>query len=125
MKIAIATNDYARVSGHAGQARHWLLYDSYTDPLEPQRIELDKRQVFHHWEDEGLHPLDGVEVIVAGSAGDGFRRRMEARGVQVLLTGERDAARAFSAVLAGELLPEPGFDPSLILCRLLDRFSRH
>lgn len=125
MKIAIATKDYMHVSGHAGQARHWLLYDSDAASPEPQRIQLDKPQVFHHWDEEGPHPLDGVTVIVAGSAGDGFRRRMAQRGVDVLLTSEKDAERAFSAVLAGDVLPEPGFDPSLVLCRLLDLFSRH
>jgi hypothetical protein len=86
---------------------------------------LEKAQVFHHWESDAPHPLDGVSVIVAGSAGDGFLRRMATRGVQVLLTSERDATRAFSAVLKGEILPDPAFDPSLLLCRLRDLFSRH
>lgn len=125
MKIAIATNDYSHVSGHAGQARHWLLYDSDTPSPEPLRIQLEKAQVFHHWDEEGSHPLDDVAVIVAGSAGDGFRRRMSKRGVAVLLTSERDAEQALSAVLKGAVLPEPGFDPSLLLCRLFDLFSKH
>jgi predicted Fe-Mo cluster-binding NifX family protein len=125
MKIAIATNDYTRVAGHAGQARHWLLYDSDLDTPEPRRIQLEKAQVFHHWDSDAPHPLDGISVIVAGSAGDGFLRRMTKRGVQVLLTGERDATRALSAVLNGELLPDPTFDPSLLLCRLRDLFSKH
>ena len=125
MKIAIATNDYTRVAGHAGQARHWLLYDSDLAALEPRRVQLEKAQVFHHWESDEPHPLDGIAVIVAGSAGEGFLRRMAKRGVQVLLTGERDATRAFTAVLNGELLPDPAFDPSLLLCGLRDLFSKH
>jgi len=40
-------------------------------------------------------------------------------------TGEPDAARAPTALLAGEVLPEPGCDPSLLLCRLRDLFSKH
>lgn len=125
MKIAIATNDYTHVAGHAGQARHWLLYDSDSAAPEPERIHLERSQVFHHWESDGPHPLDGISVILAGSAGDGFLRRMEKRGVQVLLTGERDATRALAAVLKGEVLPDPAFDPSLLLCRLRDLFSKH
>ena len=112
MKIAIATNDYTQVAGHAGQARHWLRYDSEAPNLAPERIQLEKAQVFHHWEDEGPHPLDGTAVIIAGSAGDGFLRRMAKRDVQVLLTGERDATRALTAVLNGEVLPDPAFDPA-------------
>ena len=27
MRIAIATKDFTAVSGHAGQARQWLVYD--------------------------------------------------------------------------------------------------
>lgn len=125
MKIAIATKDFTRVAGHAGQARHWLLYDSDSAAPVPLRIELAKAQVFHHWEGDDPHPLDGVAVIVAGSAGDGFRRRMAKRGVDLLLTGEPDAARALTAVLKGEVLPDPTFDPSLLLCRLRDLFSKH
>jgi hypothetical protein len=125
MKIAVATNDYTRVAGHAGQARHWLLYDSDAADREPRRVDLTRAQVFHHWEEEGPHPLDGISVIIAGSAGDGFQRRMAERGVQVLLTSERDAVRAFAAVLAGEVLPAPGFDPSRLLCRVRDMFSKH
>jgi len=71
MKIAIATNDYTQVSGHAGQARDWLLYDSDAASDEPERIRLSKAQVFHNWEGEGTHPLDEVAVIVAASAGEG------------------------------------------------------
>ncbi|WP_295454486.1 hypothetical protein [uncultured Thiodictyon sp.] len=125
MKIAIATKDFTRVAGHAGQARHWLLYDSEAPAPEPLRIELEKAQVFHHWEGDGPHPLDGVAVMVAGSAGEGFRRRMGKRAVDVLLTGEPNAGRALAAVLKGEVLPDPTFDPSVLVCRLRDLFSKH
>jgi predicted Fe-Mo cluster-binding NifX family protein len=127
MKIAIATKDFIHVAGHAGQSRHWLLYDSEAGAPEAQRVTLDKSQVFHHWEEAGSgpHPLDGIEAIIAGSAGDGFLRRMQARGIEVLLTGETDAAKALAAVLAGEVLPDPRFNPSLLLCKLRDIFSKH
>jgi hypothetical protein len=64
-------------------------------------------------------------VIIAGSAGDGFLRRMQQRGIEVLLTGEKDAAKALAAVLAGEVLPDARFNPTLVLCKLRDLFSRH
>jgi predicted Fe-Mo cluster-binding NifX family protein len=130
MKIAIATKDFASVSGHAGQARCWLLYelgDHRADaPLpKPARIELDKQQLFHHFDDNGPHPLDGVEIMLAGSAGDGFVRHMKKRGADVLLTGETDPSRALAHLISGEPLPEQRFDITTSLCKLRDLFARH
>lgn len=127
MKIAIATDDFEKVSGHAGQAIRWLLYDCMPggEVGLAERIALSPPQVFHHWDDSGPHPLDGVEIIVARSGGDGFLRRMQKRGVAVLLTSETSADAALLKVLAGEALPDPRWDASLLLCRLRDLFSKH
>ena len=130
MKIAIATRDYAAVGSHAGQTRHWLLYDLLQHAAgrllpAPQRIELAPEEVLHHFADDHPHPLDGVDLIVAGSAGDGFIRHMKKRGAEVLLTGESDPAVAITRILAGEALPDPRFDITTTLCKLRDLFSRH
>ena len=130
MKIAIATKDFTDVSGHAGQARQWLLYDltehrsSQLLPV-PRRIDLNKDQVLHVFEDNEPHPLDGVDIVVAASAGDGFIRHMKKRRTEVLLTGESDPAVAITRILAGEALPDPRFDITTTLCKLRDLFSRH
>ncbi len=130
MKIAIPTKDWVAVSGHAGKARHWLLYD-LTDQrddaplLSPTRAELAREQLFHHFQDDGPHPLDGVEIVLAGSAGDGFIRHMKKRGADVLLTGETDPALALARIVAGEALPDQRFDITTSLCKLRDLFSRH
>ena len=48
------------------------------------------------------------------------------KSAQVLLTGETDPAAALARVLAGEVLPDTRFDPTLILCKLKDLLtSRH
>jgi predicted Fe-Mo cluster-binding NifX family protein len=130
MKIGVATRDWAAVSGHAGQARCWLVYDladhRQGQPLpEPARIELAKEHVLHHFQDDGPHPLDGVDIVVAGSAGDGFIRHMKKRGAETLLTGETDPARALARIVAGEALPDERFDITVTLCKLRDLFSRH
>lgn len=107
MKIAIATKDWLTVSGHAGQARNRLLYGltglEAGAPLPPpERIVLAREQVLHYFQDDGPHPLDGVEIMIAGSAGDGFIRHMKKRGADVLLTGETDPGEALARILAGE-----------------------
>ncbi|HSG23139.1 MAG TPA: hypothetical protein VLA64_09300 [Azonexus sp.] len=130
MKIAIATKEFAVVSGHAGQTRQWLVYDlshhrsSQLLPA-PQRVDLNKEQILHTFEDNAPHPLDGIEIVVCASAGDGFIRHMKKRGAEVLLTGEEDPALAITRILAGEALPDPRFDITTTLCKLRDLFSKH
>jgi predicted Fe-Mo cluster-binding NifX family protein len=128
MKIAIAVKDNGReVSGHAGQTRHWLVYECQPGaPIpEPLQLELTKEQLPHHFRDDGPHPLHGVEIIVAASAGDGYLRHMQKWGAQVLLTGETQPGVALQKVLAGEALPDMRFDITTTLCKLRDLFSRH
>jgi predicted Fe-Mo cluster-binding NifX family protein len=128
MKIAIATNDsWSRVSGHAGQTRDWLVFDCEPGkPIdEPQRIQLTKEQLPHYFKDDGPHPLHGVEIVVAASAGDGYIRHMEKWGAQVLLTGEVEPLAALKKILGGEALPETRFDITTTLCKLRDLFSKN
>jgi predicted Fe-Mo cluster-binding NifX family protein len=124
MKIAIASKDFAEVSSHAGQTRHWLVYNG-EHPEAPEQITLDKDQLIHYFKDDGPHPLDGVELVIAASAGDGFIRHMAKRGAEVILTGEKNAQRALAAVLAGQVLADVRFDPTTLLCKVRDLFSRH
>lgn len=74
MIIAFAAKQFEAVSGYAGQGREWLLYDCVPrQPIpEPNRVTLNKDQVLHHFKDHDPHPLDGVEIVVVGSAGDGL-----------------------------------------------------
>lgn len=128
MRIAIATNDNCtKVSGHAGQTRNWLVFDCEPgQPIaEPEHIRLSKEQLPHYFLDDGPHPLHGVEIVVAASAGDGFVRHMEKWNAKVLLTGETDPYSALKKILNGEALPETRFDVTTTLCKLRDLFSTH
>ena len=128
MKIAVAaSDDWREVSGHAGKARNWLVFDCQPgQPIpEPIRIQLGKEHLPHYFHDDGPHPLDGVEIIVAASAGDGYIRRMKKRGATVLLTGETDPLVALQKVLAGEALADTRFDITTVLCKVRDLFSAH
>jgi hypothetical protein len=91
----------------------------------PAQVELAKDQILHSFQDDAPHPLDGVEIVVAGSAGDGFVRHMKKRGADVLLTGETDPSAALTRILSGEPLPDQRFDITTSLCKLRDLFSRH
>lgn len=130
MKIAVPTRDWETVAGHAGQARHWLLWDLAAlapgaSLPAPTRVELAKDEVLHHFQDDGPHPLDGVELVIAGSAGEGFVRHMKKRGAEVVLTGESDPVTALTRLAAGEALADQKFDITTSLCKLRDIFSRY
>lgn len=128
MKIAIAVKpDLQTVSGHAGQTADWLVFDCQPGATEftASHLHLTKEQLPHHFQDDGPHPLDGTEIIVTASAGEGFVRHMKKWGAEVLLTGEKDPQSALKAILAGEALADPRFDFTTTLCRLRDLFSRH
>jgi hypothetical protein len=126
MKIAIATRHYASVASHAGQTRDWLLFDCVpgADLPEPTRIQLSKEQLIHNFSDDGAHPLDGAQIVVAASAGDGFFRHMARRGAEVRLTGETDPRVVVHKLLAGEALTEPSFDITTVLCKLHEMLSK-
>lgn len=128
MKIAVATPDFHKVSGHAGQSRRWILFE--VEPGAPaeerQRIELPAEMVFHHYkESQGPHPLDGVDALIFQTAGEGFLKRMGKKGVKVAMTAETDAARAATDFAAGRL--KPPRPPGLMswVCKLHDLFSDH
>jgi len=131
MKIAVPTKNFTTISGHAGQTRKWLLYTlvdnaTATDAVPlPQQIELAKNMSIHHFKDDGPHPLDGVDLVITFSAGDGFFRRMEKRGAKVILTGEADPAAAIRNYLSGTPQPKPPFDITTKFCKIHDLFSSH
>lgn len=128
VRIGIAVNEEgSRVSGHAGQAKHWVIFECEPGgPLPaPRRITLTKEQLPHHWQDDGPHPLQDMNFIVAASAGDGFIRHMAKWGADVLLTGETDPHEVRARIRDGEALPDTRFDVTTTLCKLRDLFSRH
>jgi predicted Fe-Mo cluster-binding NifX family protein len=128
MKIAIATKDnWSLVAGHAGKAHDWLVFDCQPEtPLPmPERLVLTDAQLPHNFKDDAPHPLHGVEIVVAASAGDGYIRHMQKWGTQVLLTGETVPLVALQKIIAGEALPDTRFDITTALCKLRDLFSKH
>ena len=79
----------------------------------------------HYFKDDGPHLLQGVEIVVASSAVDGYVRHMEKWGAKVLLTGAADPFVALKRILNGEALPETRFDIATTPCKLRDLFSCH
>ena len=109
MKIAVTSQNFRTVTGHAGKTRRFLIYEAAPgkEPVEADRLDLPKEMAFHEFRGEGPHPVDGVDVIVTAGCGAGFPGRMAARGIRVRVTGETDPIDAARAVARDEPLSPP------------------
>jgi predicted Fe-Mo cluster-binding NifX family protein len=107
MKIAVGSQNRKTVTEHAGRTRKFSVWQAQADaePVQLDWIELPKEFAFHEFRGTGPHPLDAVDVIIVGSAGPGFARRLAARGITVVQTAEADPQKAVRDYLAGTLAP--------------------
>jgi predicted Fe-Mo cluster-binding NifX family protein len=109
MKIAITSQNFRDITGHAGKARRFLIYEadqSSGEAHEIERLDLPKEMSMHYFSGE-QHPIDQVDVLITGGCGDGFMQRMEMRGVGVIKTSETNIALAVQAAAKGEPLASP------------------
>jgi predicted Fe-Mo cluster-binding NifX family protein len=105
MKIAVSSQNFRTVTGHAGKARRFFIYQAEAggEPQEVARLDLPKEQCFHEWHDSGPHPLDVAQVLITESSGPGFVARLAQRGIRVLITPESDPLQAARLFLQDKL----------------------
>ncbi len=116
MRIAVTSQNLRTVTGHAGRARRFLIFDVQpdTEPVEVARLELPKELCMHEFHDSGRHPLDDMDVIISATFGEGFAQRMGRRGIRVAATDQDDppaAVRSYAATHASgfeALIATPG-----------------
>ncbi|MEA3274848.1 MAG: NifB/NifX family molybdenum-iron cluster-binding protein [Pseudomonadota bacterium] len=106
MRIAVASQNFRTVTGHAGKTRRFLIYDTTLSgtPQEVERLDLPHEMSLHEY--HGVdHPIFGVHAVITTSCGAGFTQRLARQGVRVVATSESDPLTAASAVAAGRPLP--------------------
>lgn len=105
MKIAIASQNWLTVTNHPGKTGRFRVFEvaSGHGVREVERLELPVELHIHTFKGDDEHPLYGVDVIIAGTAGTGFISRMAARGVMVEITSEKDPMAAITQYLNGTL----------------------
>jgi predicted Fe-Mo cluster-binding NifX family protein len=110
MRIAVTSQNFRTVTGHAGKSRRFLVYeaDGAGGPREVERLDLPKDMSLHdyHGDDHPLFAL-GLDAIVTQGAGQGFVNRMARQGIRVHATSEGDPLAACSCLAAGLPLPDP------------------
>jgi predicted Fe-Mo cluster-binding NifX family protein len=106
VKFAVASEDFQTISGHAGHAARFLVYEAETgkEPVEIARIDINEDQTIHNFQG-GAHPLDGVEVLIAGSAGGCFVERMQKRGITTVVAQDIPPAAAVAGYMMGVIHP--------------------
>ena len=106
MKFAVTSQDYVTITGHAGKTTRFLVFEAEpgAEPAEIARLDLSDEQTVHNFKG-GEHPLDGVQILIAGSAGQCFVDRMRERGIVTVAAPGLEPRMAVAAYLAGLLHP--------------------
>lgn len=108
MRVAVSSQNFRSITGHAGKSRRFIVYELAPGeaPREVERLDLPKELSLHEYHGDD-HPLftQGLDAVITGSAGTGFMQRLGRRGITVLATTETDIDKALGAVAKGEPLP--------------------
>lgn len=106
MKIAVTSQNFKSVTGHAGKSRRFIIYDVGAPCDVPAVVWLDlpPEMSFHEFSG-GRHPLDDIDVILTASVGQGLVAKLAERGVRVITCGESDPRKAVRDYLAGTVKP--------------------
>lgn len=126
MKIAVASADFRNVTGHAGRARKFLVFEVTAEGAagDPIGVELEPDMVFHHFKDDRPHPLDGIDALITLSAGDSFIKKMADRGIDAVQTAETDSAKAVHDYVAAKLSPPKPRPIGGLLCKTMDLLTK-
>ena len=114
MRFAVTSQNFRTVTGHAGRARRFLVFETQEDgvPVEVGRLALDREQSIHEAGARGAHPLDGTNVLLSTGFAGHFVEVMAQRGIEAALTDRDDPAEAVRDFLvrhaAGTKLPISG-----------------
>lgn len=112
MKIAVGSQNLQTVTPHGGKTRRFIIFEANpgTAPEVMGRIDIPAELTMHNFHSEGPHPLDAVDVVIVASAGEGFVRRLAERGVETVITDEKNPLDAVCGYVEGRLrrLPPHG-----------------
>ncbi|HEX8988317.1 MAG TPA: NifB/NifX family molybdenum-iron cluster-binding protein [Rhodocyclaceae bacterium] len=105
MRIAVTSQNFRTVTGHAGRARRFMIFEAEPGqaPREAERLDLDIDMAIHGFDPRARHPLDGMDFLLTGGCGQGFINHLAARGVRVIVTAETDPLQAVVDLLAGRV----------------------
>jgi predicted Fe-Mo cluster-binding NifX family protein len=109
MRIGVTSQNFRTITAHAGRTRRFMIYVDRPDGgiVKENMLDLPIEMSIHEFSRQAVHPIDGLDVLITGSCGNGFKRKLAERGIRVIVTSETDPLMAVEAVLKGAELP-PG-----------------
>ena len=107
MKIGVTSQNFRDITPHAGMACRFMIFETASDNeiIQTGQLDLPKEMAMHGHPSDTAHPVDGVDVLITGSCGQGLARRLAARGIKVVVTSETDPITAVTALVSGAPLP--------------------
>jgi len=107
--VAVAVAKDGSIAPHAGRAMRWMVYvvADEADTSLAWMLDLTNTSCLHEWHvrgDGNRHPLHFVDIVIAASAGEGVRRRLQQRNTELLTTIETDPNKAVEAYRTGNLV---------------------
>ncbi|MGK7946623.1 MAG: NifB/NifX family molybdenum-iron cluster-binding protein [Microcystaceae cyanobacterium] len=107
--VGVAVTNDGSIAPHAGRALRWMIYLMSDQPEVKLAwtLDLTKMGCLHEWHvrgDGNRHPLHFVDIVIAASAGEGVRKRLQERNTELLTTIETDPAQAVEAYRTGNLV---------------------
>jgi len=104
MKIAVTSQNKREITQHAGMCRKFWIYE-INEGLVSQKtlLELPVEQSFHESPPHEPHPLDDIQVLIAGDMGINLIQRLEKKGIEAIITSNKDPDQAVTAYLDGSL----------------------
>ena len=132
MKLAFPSDDGETISAHFGRAAFFVVVGIGEDAaIAPEKRAKPAHGGHGHGHDHGhdhdhgpepitlmerpapvshggmLEPVADCQVLIAGGMGQPAYEQARAAGLEVVLTGERDIAKAAAAYAAGTLASDP------------------
>ena len=74
--------------------------------VRKELLELPREQSFHESSPHESHPLDDIDLLIAGDMGLGLMRRLERKGIKGIVTKEDNPEKAVLLYLGGSLEKE-------------------
>jgi len=102
MKIAVTSQNRKTITEHAGRCRKFWVFIVENDKIvDRELLELPKEQSFRECPAHESHPLDDIDVLIAGGMGHGLVTRLARKGIKGLVTKECDPEKAVLLYLTG------------------------